>query len=136
MADDHIPIDDYHIPIANIAKIVKKALPPDADISYEAMMAIQHSLTEFVSFITSEAAFHSMDDKRKTLNGEHIVHALDDIGFDNYSNVLRLYLKKWNEVNRKDVRQGKKARFIAADEFFKHHDMSSYMNPSEETSSY
>jgi len=46
--------DSNYLPVANIARIMKKALPSDAKISKDAKEAIQECVTEFIGFITSE----------------------------------------------------------------------------------
>eukprot|EP00882_Tetradesmus_deserticola_P015734 GHRQ01016766.1.p1 GENE.GHRQ01016766.1~~GHRQ01016766.1.p1 ORF type:complete len:141 (-),score=9.45 GHRQ01016766.1:88-510(-) len=45
---------DRFLPIANISRIMKKALPGNAKIAKDAKEAMQECISEFVSFITSE----------------------------------------------------------------------------------
>lgn len=52
-------LDDYKeqdrfLPIANVARIMKKALPDNAKIAKEAKETVQECVSEFISFITSE----------------------------------------------------------------------------------
>lgn len=47
---------DRFLPIANISRIMKKALPDNAKLSKEAKETVQECVSEFISFITSE--FH------------------------------------------------------------------------------
>ncbi len=52
-------LDDYKeqdrfLPIANVARIMKKALPDNAKIAKEAKECVQECVSEFISFITSE----------------------------------------------------------------------------------
>lgn len=37
-------------------------------------------------------------EKRKTINGEDILFAMTNLGFDNYVDPLKLYLQKYREV--------------------------------------
>lgn len=37
-------------------------------------------------------------EKRKTINGEDILFAMQTLGFDNYVEPLKLYLQKYREV--------------------------------------
>lgn len=39
-------------------------------------------------------------EKRKTINGEDILFAMQTLGFDNYVEPLKLYLQKYREVSR------------------------------------
>jgi hypothetical protein len=45
---------DRFLPIANISRIMKKALPANAKIAKDAKEAVQECVSEFISFITSE----------------------------------------------------------------------------------
>lgn len=45
---------DRFLPIANISRIMKKALPNNAKIAKDAKDAIQECVSEFIGFITSE----------------------------------------------------------------------------------
>ena len=38
-------------------------------------------------------------EKRKTINGEDILFAMQTLGFDNYVEPLKLYLQKYREVS-------------------------------------
>lgn len=55
-------------------------------------------MSEFISFITSEASDRCFQEKRKTINGEDILFAMSNLGFDNYVEPLKLYLQKYREV--------------------------------------
>lgn len=55
-------------------------------------------MSEFISFITSEASERCQNEKRKTINGEDILYAMVALGFDNYVEPLTLYLHKYREV--------------------------------------
>jgi nuclear transcription Y subunit beta len=39
-----------------------------------------------------------MVEKRKTINGEDILWAMQSLGFENYAEALRIYLVKYREV--------------------------------------
>ena len=45
---------DRYLPIANIARIMKRSLPPNAKIAKDAKETVQECVSEFISFITSE----------------------------------------------------------------------------------
>lgn len=54
---DELREQDRFLPIANISRIMKKALPPNAKISKDAKECVQECVSEFISFITSEYPF-------------------------------------------------------------------------------
>jgi len=85
------------LPLANISRIMKRVLPVNMKVSKEAMLEIQKCISEFISFITSEAGEKCLVEKRKTLNGDDIIFSLGSMGFDNYSEVLQIYLEKYRE---------------------------------------
>jgi nuclear transcription Y subunit beta len=64
---------DRYLPIANIARIMKKVLPPNAKIAKESKESIQECVSEFISFITSEASDKCQQEKRKTINGDDLL---------------------------------------------------------------
>ena len=47
---------DKFLPIANISRIMKRALPANAKIAKDAKETVQECVSEFISFITSEGA--------------------------------------------------------------------------------
>ncbi|KAG9023695.1 transcriptional activator hap3 [Tulasnella sp. JGI-2019a] len=98
---------DRYLPIANVARIMKGSAPPSAKISKDAKECMQECVSEFISFITSEAAERCNMEKRKTINGEDILYAMQSLGFDNYNTVLRVYLSKLRAQVQEEVEKGK-----------------------------
>ncbi|KAJ1979609.1 transcriptional activator hap3 [Dimargaris verticillata] len=94
---DDIKEQDRFLPIANVARIMKRALPENAKIAKEAKETIQECVSEFISFITSEASDRCQQEKRKTINGEDILWAMQSLGFENYAEALKVYLQKYRE---------------------------------------
>lgn len=97
---------------------MKKALPENAKIAKEAKECVQECVSEFISFITSEGNFflkrcqqnqkdlinniasdRCQQEKRKTINGEDILWAMQSLGFENYTEALKIYLGKYREVS-------------------------------------
>ncbi|KAI5299664.1 hypothetical protein KEM56_003063 [Ascosphaera pollenicola] len=119
---------DRWLPIANVARIMKTALPDNAKIAKEAKECMQECVSEFISFITSEgppfaippfnlrflvltsqaASEKCQQEKRKTVNGEDILFAMTSLGFENYSEALKIYLAKYRETqtNRTENQPG------------------------------
>ncbi|KAI8416383.1 hypothetical protein FOFC_02692 [Fusarium oxysporum] len=87
---------------------MRKALPADAKLAKDAQECMQQCVSEFVSFITSEgmvdsyiyvhqdliAAENAQREKLKTVAGDNILVALKQLGFENYGEVLGVYLSK------------------------------------------
>ncbi|CAA7257404.1 unnamed protein product [Cyclocybe aegerita] len=85
---------DRFLPIANVARIMKGSVPPTAKIAKDAKECVQECVSEFISFITSEAAEKCQLEKRKTIGGEDILYAMGALGFDNYAETLKIHLAK------------------------------------------
>lgn len=88
---------DRWLPIANVARLMKNTLPATAKVSKDAKECMQECVSEFISFITSEASDKCVREKRKTINGEDILYSMHDLGFENYAEVLKIYLAKYRE---------------------------------------
>lgn len=62
-------------------------------------MSINSPVTNrFISFITSEACEKCKNEKRKTINGEDLLYAINTLGFESYVDILKLYLSKYRDV--------------------------------------
>jgi len=107
---------DRWLPIANVARIMKTALPENAKIAKEAKECMQECVSEFISFITSEASEKCHQEKRKTVNGEDILFAMTSLGFENYAEALKIYLSKYRETQstRGEQRPGSQGGFGSA----------------------
>lgn len=127
---------DRYLPIANVSRIMKMALPsqhgkvelalrvvvpwssgspraataevgcgPRADssaspqIARDAKECVQEAVSEFVSFITSEASDRCLSEKRKTITSDDIIVAMQTLGFDNYIEPLRQYIANYRYVS-------------------------------------
>ncbi|KGT68381.1 hypothetical protein MEK_03401 [Candida albicans 12C] len=101
--DYEIKEQDRFLPIANVGRVMKKALPEHAKLSKESKECIQECVSEFISFITSQAADRCLVEKRKTLNGEDILWAMYTLGFENYSETLKIYLAKYRQYEQEQL---------------------------------
>eukprot|EP01018_Ginkgo_biloba_P038349 Gb_00520 [translate_table: standard] len=96
--DGTIKEQDRFLPIANVSRIMKKALPANAKISKDAKETVQECVSEFISFITGEASDKCQREKRKTINGDDLLWAMGTLGFENYVEPLKVYLQKYREL--------------------------------------
>jgi histone H3/H4 len=63
-ADDALPLEevgqvreqDKYLPIANISRIMKEALPQNAKVSKDAKELVQNFVSDFIIYITSQCA--------------------------------------------------------------------------------
>lgn len=108
---------DRFLPIANISRIMKKALPPNAKIAKDAKETVQECVSEFISFITSEASDKCSKEKRKTINGDDLLWAMSALGFEEYVEPLKMYLHKYREGEKASLaKQGQDANGMKKEE--------------------
>ncbi|KAG6700159.1 hypothetical protein I3843_08G095200 [Carya illinoinensis] len=107
--EDHAAMkeQDQLLPIANVGRIMKQILPPNAKISKEAKETVQECVSEFISFVTGEASDKCRKEKRKTVNGDDICWAMATLGFDDYGEPLRRYLERYRELEEERAQQGR-----------------------------
>ncbi|XP_043722248.1 nuclear transcription factor Y subunit B-1-like [Telopea speciosissima] len=105
--DGYIKEQDRLLPIANVGRIMKQILPPNAKISKEAKETMQECVSEFISFVTGEASDKCHKEKRKTVNGDDICWALGTLGFDDYAEPLKRYLHRYRELEGEKANQTK-----------------------------
>merc|ERR1719479_200508 len=74
---------DRFLPIYNISKVMKKVVPHSGKVAKEARECVQECVSEFISFITSEASERCQAEKRKTIKGERQIESeLTTLGGD------------------------------------------------------
>ncbi|KAL0916283.1 hypothetical protein M5K25_013779 [Dendrobium thyrsiflorum] len=88
---------DRFMPIANVIRIMRKVLPTHAKISDDAKETIQECVSEYISFITSEANERCQREQRKTITAEDVLWAMSKLGFDDYVEPLSVYLQRYRE---------------------------------------
>ncbi|GAA0148183.1 DNA-binding transcription factor [Lithospermum erythrorhizon] len=98
---------DRFLPIANVSRIMKKALPANAKISKDAKETVQECVSEFISFITGEASDKCQREKRKTINGDDLLWAMTTLGFEEYVEPLKVYLAKFREMEGEKTSMGR-----------------------------
>ncbi|KAG8365151.1 hypothetical protein BUALT_Bualt18G0074500 [Buddleja alternifolia] len=89
---------DRFLPIANVSRIMKKALPANAKISKDAKETVQECVSEFISFVTGEASDKCQREKRKTINGDDLLWAMTTLGFEEYVEPLKVYLQRFRDL--------------------------------------
>ncbi|KAH1069227.1 hypothetical protein AAZX31_03G082800 [Glycine max] len=83
---------DRFLPIANVSRIMKKALLANAKILKYAKETVQECVSEFISFIIDEASDKCQREKRKVINGDDLLWAMTTLGFEDYVEPLKGYL--------------------------------------------
>ncbi|KAF5811369.1 putative transcription factor Hap3/NF-YB family [Helianthus annuus] len=90
---------DRLMPIANVIRIMRNILPRNAKISDDSKETVQECVSEFISFVTSEANDRCQREQRKTITAEDILWAMSKLGFEDYLEPLTLYLHRYRETD-------------------------------------
>ncbi|CAN1194001.1 Nuclear transcription factor Y subunit B-9 [Linum perenne] len=88
---------DQYMPVANIIRIMRRILPPNAKISDDAKETIQECVSEYISFVTGEANERCQREHRKTVTADDLLWAMGKLGFDNYVDPLSSFLTRYRE---------------------------------------
>ncbi|KAG4078533.1 hypothetical protein HA402_009245 [Bradysia odoriphaga] len=99
-ADD----DDLTLPRASINKMIKE-LVPSIRVANDSRELILNCCTEFIHLISSEANEVCNQRNKKTINAEHVLEALDRLGFKDYKNDAEAVLNDCKAVAAKRRRQ-------------------------------
>ncbi|KAH6822731.1 hypothetical protein C2S53_003558 [Perilla frutescens var. hirtella] len=88
---------DEYMPIANILRIMRRTLPPHAKVADDAKETVQECVTEFISFVTSEANARCHRECRKTVTAEDVLSSMAALGFNDYVQPLSLFLNRYRD---------------------------------------
>lgn len=86
-------LEDLNLPNASVQKIIKEALPENVIIGKDAKSALSRAASVFVLYITSQASNEAQKANRKTLIGQDIITALEELEFENFIEPLQNILK-------------------------------------------
>ncbi|XP_061346742.1 nuclear transcription factor Y subunit B-6-like [Gastrolobium bilobum] len=75
----------------NVLRIVRQALPPNAEISDETKITMVQCATNFISLITSEAKRRCESEQRSSVTEEDLLWAMRRLGLHNYAAFCTLY---------------------------------------------
>nr|CAG4652360.1 EOG090X0LUS [Triops cancriformis] len=98
------PDDELTIPRAAMNKMIKEIVP-NVRVANEVRELILNCCTEFIHLIASEANEICAQQQKKTINAEHILAALDKLGFGDYKTEAEAVLKDCKAVAAKKRRQ-------------------------------
>lgn len=97
------PEDDLSVPRAALNKMIKELLP-NIRVANDARELILNCCTEFIHLVSSEANEACVKQNKKTISPDHILSALDNLGFGAYKSEAKAVLKEAKAVAAKKRR--------------------------------
>ncbi|XP_057585704.1 protein Dr1-like [Hippopotamus amphibius kiboko] len=88
--------DDLTIPRAAVNKMIKET--PNVRAAKDARELVVNCCTEFIHIISSEANEIRNKSKKKTISPEHVIQALDSLGFGSYISEVKEVLQECKTV--------------------------------------
>eukprot|EP00093_Oithona_nana_P004174 04174.XXX_198970_198390_1 [CDS] Oithona nana genome sequencing. len=102
--------EDLNLPSSVVSRIIKEALPPSVKVSKEAQAAVAKAASVFVLYATSCANNVALKSHRKTIHGNDVIKAMDDMEFEKFIKPLENSLDCWKESQQKKKDSAKKKR--------------------------
>lgn len=90
--------EDLSLPKATVQKIIGEVLPKDIAISKEAREAITECSIEFIMILSTQLNDIAEKEAKKTIASDHVVKALDELGFHNYLDIINKVLNEHKEL--------------------------------------
>ena len=105
------PLDDedLSLPKATIQKLIQEYLPKDLSCAKETRDLLTDCCVEFVHLVSSEANEACEKDSKKTIAPDHVVKALNDLGFGKYTQEVQDVLNDHRQHQKE--RERKASRF-------------------------
>ncbi|CAI4228335.1 unnamed protein product [Auanema sp. JU1783] len=88
------------LPIANVARIMKRVIPESGKLAKEAKECVQECVSEFISFLTSEASDKCLAEKRRTITADDLLDALASTGLVKYVDPVKALLNRHKASNK------------------------------------
>lgn len=90
--------EDLLLPKATVQKIIGEILPKDIVISKEAREAITECSIEFIMILLTQLNDIAEKEAKKTIALDHVIKALEELGFHNYLGIINKVLDEHKEL--------------------------------------
>lgn len=88
---------DRQLPLAVVSKIMKRPIPSVAKLSKDSKELMQKVSSEFIAIITCRAKEMCNSEARKTITGEDLIKAMEDLDMPYYSEYTKKIFEKYKE---------------------------------------
>lgn len=96
MAEDN----DVSLPKASLTKLIKESMPPDIRVAGDTMDLLMNCCVEFVQLVSSQANEVSTEEKKNTITPEHVLKALEVLGFEGFLTEVTATYDQWKQDNK------------------------------------
>ncbi|KAG0172088.1 negative cofactor 2 transcription regulator complex subunit ncb2 [Apophysomyces sp. BC1034] len=100
--------DDLSLPKATVQKLINEMMPDDVVCAKDTRDLLIDCCVEFIHLIASEANEICERETKKTIAGEHVVAALQALGFEDYveevDEVFKEHKKQQKDRDKKSTR--------------------------------
>ncbi|XP_077286265.1 DNA polymerase epsilon subunit 3-like [Arctopsyche grandis] len=103
-------LEDLNLPLTVVSRIIKDALPAGVSVTKEARIGLAKVASVFVLYVTSASTNVAKKAGRRTLVGQDVLDAMEDIEFEKFVEHLRDCLEtyKVSVKHKKDQVAAKK----------------------------
>ncbi|CAN6201785.1 unnamed protein product [Urochloa humidicola] len=95
---------EHKIARPTVVRIMRHGMPEKSRIATDAKESMTQCVAEFSALLTRAAAEECRRDRRTTVNGDDLILALRNLGFDDYVESLTSYLRLYREIEGKKPR--------------------------------
>ncbi|KAK1382728.1 hypothetical protein POM88_020463 [Heracleum sosnowskyi] len=88
---------EHLVPAAYVISQMRRIVPDHGEISADAVISVQECVSEFITFMTTQANTRCMEEMRTTITGEDLLIAMNRHGFYSYIGPLFVHLNSFRE---------------------------------------
>jgi len=92
--------DDLSLPKATVQKIVSEIIPPDLVFSRDTRDALIECCVEFIMILSTESNDIAEKESKKTIASEHVIKALEVLGFQDYIEPIQEVVSEHKESQK------------------------------------
>jgi len=106
--------EDLNLPNAVVTRIIKDAIPEGVAVSKEARLAISKAASVFVLYATSCSNNFALKGKRKTINAQDVLSAMEDMEFEQFIEPLQQCQEAFRQEKKDKISQKKEKAMLAS----------------------
>jgi histone H3/H4 len=103
--------EELSLPRATVQKILSEILPNDTCFTKEAREALIECCINFIMIVATESNDIAEQDLKKTISTDHVIRAIETLGFDNYIPILQEFVESCRN-NAKIKEKRKESKFV------------------------